>query len=283
MTHLLLWLFLLVAGQPQSTQQNVGTKLVWHYKSGTFAGGEVTTYTMGDRRRSEYRNTSQNRNPDGSFSIGDPPANVIIQRCDLAKSFGLNTKAQNYSEKGYPPKPMTPEEQKERGFEDPDWDSSKLPAYRFETTTVDTGEREEIFGQRARRVTTTIKTTPLGNTKGEPTVSVKDGWYIDYDQRISCEPAPPAGPKVHDFGWFYVGGHRIPTQKTENIQIGERETGLLIRGNQYSGSTSIKGSNGVNMTLSNDIQVTEFYKGPLDPELFEVPAEYKLGDTVLFQ
>jgi hypothetical protein len=276
------WALLLNAAWPQGTQQNVGTKLVWHYTSGTFAGGEVTTYTMGDRRRTEYRNTSNNRNPDGSFSIGDPSANVVIQRCDLGQSVGVNTKSQKYSVREYPPKPMTPEDRKERGFDDPDWETSKLPAYRVETTTVVTGEREEIFGQWARHVTTTIKTTPLGDTKGEPSVFVKEGWYIDYDRRISCEPIPPAGPKVHDFGWFYIGGHRMPTEKIENIQIGERETGLLVKGNQDSGTTTINGSNGVNLSLSTDVQVTDFYRGPLDPTLFEVPTGFKLGDTGLF-
>lgn len=72
-------------------------------------------------------------------------------------------------------------------------------------------------------------------------------------------------------------------QKIENVQIGERETGLFVKGNQDSRNTTITGSNGVNVTLSNDIQVTEFYKGPLSPALFDVPTGFKLGDTVLFQ
>ncbi len=233
---------------------------------------------MGDRRRTEFHNTAQRRSPDGSFAVADPSANVVIQRCDLARSFGLDTNTRDYSAKEYPPKPITREAE-------PDWDTSKLPAYRVETTTVDTGEREEIFGQRARHVITTTKTTPLGDTKGERSISVEDGWYIDYDPRISCDPSPPAGPKVHDFGWFYKGVHRWPTDKIENVQIGERETGLFVRGKQDSKNTTITGtgSSSVNVTLSNAFQVTESYKGPLSPALFEVPTEFKLGDTILFQ
>jgi hypothetical protein len=280
MFHFLYWAFLLIASWPQAPQQNVGTKLVWHYTSGTFAGGEVTTYTTGDRRRTEYRNTSKHRNPDGSFSIGDPPANVVIQRCDLGRSFGLNTKAQEYSEKGYSPKPLTPEETKARGFDDSDWDTSNLPAYRVETTTVDTGEREEMFGQSARHVITTTKSTRLDDTKGEPSVSVKDGWYIDYDRRISCEPAEPI--KIHTFGGFIMGGQLLRAERLENVFVGKREEGLLVKGNQNSGTTTINGSNGVNLRLSNDVQVTDFYRGPLDPTLFEISTGFKLGDTVLF-
>jgi hypothetical protein len=273
------WVLLLNAAWPQDTQeqQNVGTKLVWHYTSGTFAGGEVTTYLMGDRRRTEYHNTAQHRNADGSFEPADPSPNVVIQRCDLGRSFELNTKTEEYVSKEYPPKSLTAEERKERGYDDPDWDTSTLPVVRVETTTVDTGEREEMFGQSARHVITTVKSTPLGDTKGEPSVFVTDAWYIDYDRTISCEPKQSAESKVHDFGWFYLGGHRMPIQKIENIEVGHRETGLLVKKeSQDSRITTIKASNGIDLSMSNDIQVTEFFKGPLNRILFEVPTGFKV-------
>jgi hypothetical protein len=276
MTHFLLWSFLLIAGSPQNTQQNVGTKLVWHYTTGTFAGGEVTTYTMGDRRRTEYRNTSRNRKADGSFELGDPPASVVIQRCDLGQSFGLNTKTQEYSSKGYPPKPLITDENL-------DWDSSTLPLLRLETTTVDTGAREQIFGQSARLVIIMTKTTLPGDTKVEPSVLTKGGWYIDYERRISCDPKPNEEPTIHTFGGIFAGGRLVPLFDKEEITfIGQREEGLLVKGDQNSRTTTIKGTNGVNLSLSNDIQITEFYRGSLDPALFEVPTEFRLTDTVLF-
>lgn len=273
MPRLTYWVLLLIVGWPQDAQQNVGTKLVWHYTSGTFAGGEVTTYTMVDRRRTEYRNTSNNRQPDGSFALGDPLGNVVIQRCDLGRSFGLNTKAQQYSQKDFPPKPMT--------YFYSDRDTSNLPAYRVETTTVDTGERKEIFGQTARHVITTTKTTPLADTTREQSVRLKDGWYIDYEPRISCEPV--AETKLHTFGWLTIGGALIKTSREENVFVGEPEKGLLVEGNQDSGTTTINGSNGVNLSLSNDVQVTQFYRGPLDPSLFDVPTGFRLGNLVLYE
>jgi hypothetical protein len=271
MARHLYWALLLIVGWPQNPQQNVGTKLVWHYTSGTFAGGEVTTYTMADRRRTEYRNTSNNRQPDGSFALGDPQGNVVIQRCDLGRSFGLNTKTQRYSQKDYPPKPLTVFESGQ--------DPSKLPAYRVETTTVDTGERKEIFGQTARHVITTIKTTPLADTTGELSVRVKDGWYIDYNSKISCEPET----KPQTYGWFMSGGGLTKTSREEHVFVGDPEKGLLVEGTQNSGTATINGSNGVNLTLSNDVQVTEFYRGPLDPSLFDVPTGFSLGNSVLYQ
>jgi hypothetical protein len=252
--------------------------VVWHYASGSTAGGEITTYPMGDRRRTEYRNTALHRDAlSAPLKPGDPPANVVIQRCDLGRSFELNTHTQEYISKEYPPKPLTLEERKERGLEDPDWDASPLPAVRVETTTVDTGEREEMFGQWARHVTTTIKTTPLGNSKSEPSVFVKDGWYIDYDRRISCELEPSAEPRVHNFGGIVISGRRMLTQKIENIQVGRRETGLLVKKGQNNLNTTIQRTDAKeSITFRNEINVTEYLKDPLDPALFEVPSDFKL-------
>lgn len=277
MTHLLFWFFLLIGGRPQGTQLNVGTKLVQRYPSGTFAGGEMTTYTMGDRRRREFRNTSQHRNADGSWQQQDPTFNVEIQRCDLGKVFEIDTKGMVYTAKEYPPKSLTPEERKAHGLDDPDWDTSTLPAFRIETTTVDTGEREEFFGQQARHVVITVKRTPLGDAKGESSVSTRSGWYIDYDWKIFCEQGPSAAPKFHDFGWVLLKTYRILIEKVENFQVGERETGLLVKSDtEDSGTSTIKGSNGVNLTVPNTMQITEFFKGPLDPALFELPTDFQL-------
>jgi hypothetical protein len=271
------WVVLLNAW-PQGTQQTVGTKLVWHYTSGSFAGGEVTTYTMGDRRRTEYRNTMLHRDTvHEPMKLTDPSPNVVIQRCDLGQVFELNTKKADFTSKEYPPKPLTPEERTARGLDDPDWDTSTLPARRVETTTVDTGEREEIFGQWARYVITTYKSTPLGNTKAEPSVTVTDGWYLDYDRRISCEPKPSGEPKVHDFTWFF-SGRRWPVEKIENIEVGHRETGLLVRKGHNTLVSTLKGSNGID--LSSDREITEFSKGPLDPALFEVPPGFTRLDSL---
>jgi hypothetical protein len=273
---------LLIFSWSQLPQQNVGTQLVWHYVGGTFDGGEVTTYIMGDRRRTEFHNTSMRRQPDGSFAREDPPANVVIERCDLGRSFGLNTDSHQYSQHPFPPQIPISEERKASGFDNSDWDAVNLPSYRVEITTVDTGEREQIFGQTARHVITTTKSTPTGDTKGDPHTSVKDGWYIEYDRRVSCEPRPVM--QVRSFGGFLraSGTRLIRTTKAETAFVGTPENGLFVRGKPSSFSISISGSNGVNLSFSNDAGVTAFYRGPLDPALFEVPAGYMLGDRILY-
>lgn len=284
MFHVFYWVFLFIANWPQTPQQNVGTKVVWRNASGDTAGGEITTYTMGDRRRTEYRNTAMHRDARAApLTPADPPANVVIQRCDLGRSFELNTHTQQYASKEYPPKPLTPEERKERGLEEPDWDTSTLPAVRVETTTVDTGEREEIFGQVARHVTITYKTTSLPDSQNEPSVPgafrqavfVMDGWYIDFDQRISCEPR--LATRIHNFSGITSGRHTTFTQKTENIEVGHREEGLLVKKGQNNRSTTFQRTDAKEqITLNNETNVTECFKGPLDPALFEVPSDFKL-------
>jgi hypothetical protein len=269
MSHYFCWVFLLIASWPQTSQHNVGTKVVWRYASGGTAGGAITIYIMGDRRRTEYRNTSLHRDAlTATLKPADPPANVVIQRCDLGRSFDLNTHTQEYASKEYPP---TAEELKKQYME-PDWDTSELPAVRVETITVDTGEREEIFGQVARHVTVTTRTTSLPDAKNDPSVFVRDGWFIDFDRRISCEPRE--APRTHDFSYFGAGDHWIAMQKIENVVVGNREEGLLVKKGQNNLSTTIQGTNGVN--LNNESDVTEFYKGQLDPALFEVPSDFKL-------
>lgn len=166
MVRFLLLVLLLSAGWPQGTRENVGTKVVWRLNAGSFAGGEITEYMMGDRRRTEYHNTAQRRNPDGSFAPADPSANVVIQRCDLMRSFGLNTKTQEYSEKEYPPKPMTPEA-------DPDWDTSKLPAYRVETTTVDRGSAKKYSDKGRGTLSRQLKRLHLATRKGSHQSSLR--------------------------------------------------------------------------------------------------------------
>jgi hypothetical protein len=282
MARFLLLVFLLVASWSQGRHEDFGTRVVWRYASGSLVGGEITAYTMSDRRRTEYRNTSLHRDAiHEPLKPADPLANVVIERCDLGRRYELNTKTHEYTSTEYPPKPLTTEERKKRGLEEPDWNTSTLPLFRVETTTRDTGEREEIFGQVAKHVITTTKTTPLSESTLQPSVSVTDAWYIDFDSRISCEPLPES--KSHQFGYFQTGSGKHFTSRIENIEVGQREVGLLIRSEQNpSPHTPMEMQNGKDsVVFSNQTDVMEFFKGPIDPASFEVPADFKLVDRLV--
>ena len=256
------------------------TKVVVRHTSSDHTS-EVTTYTMGDRRRTEYRNNAQRRNAAGLLVRVDPPANAVIQRCDLGQVFELNTQMQEYTSKEYPPKPPTPEERKERSLEEPDWDTSPLPVVRVEITTIDTGERDEIFGHVARHVITRVKETPLNDSRNESPVFVTDGWYIDFDRRISCESKPSEQLMRYGFSWVGAGGRWVPFERTESVEVGRREMGLLVRKAQNSLSTTNPTNIGNDyIEATNEPDVTEFFEGPLDPALFEIPPGFKVVENL---
>jgi len=162
MVRLLLLVLLLIAAWPQGARETAGTKLILRYASGSFAGGEITTYTMSDRRRTEFHNTSLGKDAiHEPLKPADPLANVVIERCDLGRRFELNTKTHEYTSKEYPPKPLTLEERKTRGWEN-QTGTLCFVSRRLQETR---GEREEIFRQEARHVITTTKTTRCPNPR----------------------------------------------------------------------------------------------------------------------
>jgi hypothetical protein len=152
---------------------------------------------------------------------------------------------------------------------------SSLPVVRVEVTTVDTGERKELFGHAARHVVTTIKQTPFSDSPlMKAGVWVTDGWYIDFDQRVSCAPKPHEEIRTHGFVW---GKGSEPVQRTEYVEIGHREKGFPIKEVETSLSAIFPaGTPGNSSGAISESEVTEFVEGPLDPALFEVPPGYKL-------
>jgi hypothetical protein len=227
-----------------------------------------TSYFAADRLRTEYRNSFGGRRG-GEVNFGPRMARIV--RCDLGEAYELNLDAAEYTSTPYPPKPLTPEEIKARGL-DPGTRLATAPTIRVEIKTTDTGERKEMFGRAARHVITTTTSTPLEGSQSEPQESVTDGWYIDFDQRLSCDPRPPTGKDGYMGGWVSVGSLRQPREKPEFVRIGEAETGFALQ----VAESSKRPSGLADGTVSSfETRVTEFTEGALDPGLFEIPAGFK--------
>ncbi len=228
--------------------------------------------------RTEYRN-SFGRRPaaDGTIPTVYGPRLARIVRCDLGQSFELNLDTLEYTSSPYPPKPLTEEEIKARRLKIPATNISENPTIRVETKTTDTGERKEMFGRPARHVITTRTQTPLEGSHAEPQDSVTDGWYIDFDQRLSCDPKPPTSGHGYIFSHIGIGTGKQPLEKPEFVAVGEPETGLAV----YSLTTS-KSANTLPDAYTSkwETRVTEFEEGPLDPALFEIPPGFKLVDRI---
>ena len=269
----LCWVLLLSILGPQAPE-NLGTKIVTH---DTSPGGvsEETLYIMADRRRIEFRHSVQRWNNDGSPEMQSELSSVFILRCDLGQSFLLRPKTKEYSSS--PPKTVTPEQAARPTVGNSDIAETAKPTLRIETTTVDTGERKEMFGYVARHVVTTTKQTTLDGSNSQPSQRVKDGWYIDLDRSISCDPKPsPGGRRM---GFVAVGSTQMPMDGPEFVDIGAREMGLPLKETQIFPMLT-KFPDGTRKTYESLIEseVTVLERTALDSAIFEVPSEYKQVD-----
>jgi|SRR5580698_5934596 hypothetical protein len=227
-----------------------------------------TTYFAADRLRMEYRNSLGGRRR-GDVNFGPRMARIV--RCDLAEAYELNLDTAEYTSTPYPPKPLTPEQIKARGL-DLGTRQAAAPTIRVEIKTTDTGERKEMFGRVARHVITTNTSTPLEGSHSEPSESVTDGWYIDFEQRLACDAKPVAGQHGYLGAYVSVGTLRQPMEKPEFVRIGEAEMGFPLQSTMSSKRPSTLADGTVS---SFETRVTEFTEGALDPGLFEIPAGFK--------
>jgi hypothetical protein len=220
--------WLLLIGIPLlQAPQNTGIKMtIRRVIFGT--PSDQTIYLQRDRKRMEYRNSSGHKRADGSLQEIYGPQLVSITRCDLGQMFDLNLDAAEYESAPYPPKPITKEQMEARGLKMPQMSLPEKPTLRIETTTVDTSERKEIFGRMARHVVATRKEIPLQGSLSELQETVTDGWYIDFDQRISCDPRWPEGTKAHLVAGVWNAAGQ-PAERYEFVDIGKPETGFALQ------------------------------------------------------
>jgi hypothetical protein len=274
-TCLLLLGFVLLQGS-----ENSGIKMTIEFG----AGGNLsqrTTYKQGDRERTEYRNSfGLKQSADTLIQPIYGPRLARIIRCDLGQSYELNLDTSEYTSAPYPPKPLTEEEIKARRLETPTR-LPESPTIRIETKTTDTGERKEIFRRIARHVITTRTQTLLQGSHLEPQESITDGWYIDFNQQLSCDPKRPEGRHGYTYSYLGSGNGKQPTEKPEFVAIGEPETGFALHSLMTSKNTyTLPDGTKKESDLKNETRVTLFEEGPLAPTLFEIPAGFKHVDRI---
>ena len=139
----------------------------------------------------------------------------------------------------------------------------------IEITTNDTGERKQIFGYTARHVVTTEKRTPLEGAVSPPQEQITDGWYIDLDTSISCDP--PGRPGA----FAMLGGGRngkidYPTLKF----AGQRETGFALSTTRRDTLFLPDGSRREGARVFT-MQVTDLSTAPLPIDLFDIPPGFR--------
>lgn len=250
-------LCLLLALPAMAQPAGVGLKIT--IRDSTFGlTNQTTEYIQGDRRRSEYRNSS------GS-NFGPPIAS--IKRCDLGQMFELNLDDKQY-ESGLTPKFPSEAERKVTAAKYAASPKAE-PTILVEGTTVDTGERKKIFGYDARHVITTTKHTRLNQARDVEQESADDGWYTDLSTALSCESWPKGG-----MAFLSAGTMGKPVDVPSFKLIGKPEYGfaLLLKTTTRNAFVLPDGSRH-DATSTSERDVTELYSGPLDPQLFEVPED----------
>ena len=264
------WLLLLLVPMFQASANN-GIKMTIRFGQAENSN-EHRVYIAGDRKRMEFRNSAGKRSADGSLQLTYGPRLVAITRCDLGQMFEVNLDTSEYTSAPYPPKPLTREQIEARGLQIPA--TSEKPTLRIEVNTTDTGERKEMFGHIARHVLTTRKQTPLEGSRSDPQETVTDAWYIDLNQRLSCDPNWPERKHTHAYSLLATG--KQPSEKVEFIPTGEAQTGFAMQSVTSSKIAYAKPDGTRKQTDSRtELLVTELQEGPLDSALFEIPPGFR--------
>lgn len=212
---------------------------------------ESVTMIKGPRERSESQ-------VGGGFDM------VNITQCDMKRTIQINDKVRKYlitpmevDTAASTPTPSSP------SAPTPTPQSRTGGIVTYITTSIDTGERREMFGFTARHIksSTTIQSSPDAcnpvNQKTE-----MDGWYIDLSVAFNCNVGGPGATSARIPA---VGGCRDQTKfrREGNGKIGYP---LIETMTMYDGSGR--------STFSITKEVLELSRASLDIALFDIPVGY---------
>lgn len=239
-----------VAQRPRNQPVRTGSANDLRIKYRTTTSGqsmENTTMLKGVRERNE-------------MSMGYGMDMINITQCDLKQTIQLSDKTKKYIIT-----PMETVEATPSGVTParvPSEPARRGGVITYNTTTVDTGERQEMFGFKARHIkrTMSMESSPDACNPVNQKMEI-DGWYIDLAFGLTCElsgPAMTAGPSP-------AGGCR------DRVRFNNQ--GAARPGYALKETTTMYGPNG-QVTFTSTKEVIELSREPLDAALFDVPAGY---------
>lgn len=216
-----------------------------------------TLYLHADRKREELRNDSPAMPDAGLYS-------AVITRCDPWQVISLD-----FGDREYSVVPPTRSPRPEPSRPNPIL-RSQAPTLIIETTTVDTAERKTMFARQARHVITTEERIPVGPTILDSSEMVIDGWYIDFDWRLSCEAQQVST------AFLYAVQRGSPPPVVSFSDIGARETGYMVAGTKTTRSHDVLPDGTVrDVVVTEHQQVIEISQCRLDSGLFDPPADFR--------
>jgi hypothetical protein len=237
------------------TRPTTGNDFKVRYKTSMTSGGapgnagESVTMIKGPRERSENH-------------TGYGYDTIEITQCDLKRNIRISDNARKYI--------ITPMETGAASSSTPSTStpSASGPNKRggivtYKTSSIDTGERKEMFGFTARHVksSTIIESSPDACNQVKQH-SELDGWYIDLNVGLDCQlNRPPVMPTAPNVSGRCIDETRF--QRTGNGKVGYP----LIE------TMTLYGENG-QVSFMTTKEVIELSRQPLDAALFDVPAGY---------
>lgn len=232
----------------QPAQRRAANDLKITYRTTTSGHSmETTTMLKGARERSEMK-------------LGYGRDIINVTQCDLKRTLQISDSARKYV--------VTPMEAGNssgntgataRDVSDP---SRRGGLVTYTTTSIDTGERKEMFGFQARHV----KKTLVIESSADACSPIKqrmetDGWYIDFSFGLNCEMGASAA-----MGPLARGGCHDSVRFN---QQGAARTGYAL-----VETTTSYGADG-SVAFTSTKEVVELSREPLDTALFDVPAGYE--------
>ena len=191
--------------------------------------------------------------------MGATSVNII--QCDMRRTIQVNDTARKYF--------ITPMDSDSSSTDDtstvgapPTAAAQRGGVVNMTVTTVDTGERKEMFGFTARHLKRTTITEPSPDACNQQRMKVEtDGWYINLEYGLACESAS----RPTQMGPRSAQGCRDRYQY--------RRTGPTNLGFPLVETTTMYGEDG-RATFTMMKEVLEISRQSLDAALFDIPAGY---------
>jgi hypothetical protein len=223
-----------------------------HIKKNIAVGGYTVSSSEISIKGARERTVTQS--PSGSTTVS-------LRQCDLKRTVTLNEQAQTYFVANDP--------QDEAALKAAALVTGATAAdsggYITETSTVtDTGERKQLYGYPARHLKTTVQMESSANACSTVKESFEiDGWYADVaKEQAGCQHFSPPVPQAE-------GCHdRIVSRRRGSAKPG------------YPLMENITMHNADSSTTNVTVNVSEISKQSLEPELFDVPANYKPVNSI---
>lgn len=201
----------------------------------------ITSYFKGSRQRTEHM-----------FESSGQPTSVTLTQCDQGSYFYLDAQKKTYLTRPVDPAPWKDRHKVARHTGD-------TAEVIVTTDSADTGDRRSVGSYEARRVKTTTTIEANEEAGGSASKTETDGWYIDLPG-WNCRDDSGRGQ-----GMIMLSvGRRIPRYVFR--QLGTARRGFAID------ETTVTTESG--RSITSRIEFLEISESPLDPALFEVPADY---------